>query len=106
MPKSIPLFFEQIWNRVLADREVASLASCRSFEQGNVISWAESVKLWNTSHVELRSGAAAIGDEEDIMSTPFAKNSPFCATHKARLTTIDYSSFQHFMRSRCAKIMN
>ena len=64
---------------------MASLASCRSFEQGNVISWAESVKLWNTSHVELRS-AAATGDEEDIMSTPFAKNSPFCASHKARLT--------------------
>ena len=65
---------------------MASLASCRSFEQGNVISWAESVKLWNTSHVELRSVAAATGDEEDIMSTPFAKNSPFCASHKARLT--------------------
>ena len=79
---------------------MASLASCRSFEQGNVISWAESVKLWNTSHVELRS-AAATGDDEDIMSTPFAKNSPFCASHKARLT-IGYCYDPVYM---CAKIM-
>ena len=69
---------------------MVSLASCRSFEQGNVISWAKSVKLWNTSHVELRS-AAATGDDEDIMSTPFAKNSPFCATHKARLKMEHFS---------------
>ena len=61
-----------------------SLASCRSFDQGNVISWAESAKMWNTSHVELRN---ATGDDEDILSTPFAKNSPFCASHKVHKIT-------------------
>ena len=61
---------------------MASLASCRSFEQGNVISWAESAKMWNMSHVELRN---ATGDDEDILSTPFANNSPFCASHKVNL---------------------
>ena len=64
----------------MEDREVAALATCRSFEQGNVISWAESARMWNMSHVELRDASA--DDEDDVASTPFAKNSPFCASHK------------------------